>query len=65
MVRTWVASGSKSSDRIDELEKEIDFLERKREELKAELQSLNETILEKQNRLREMLDEQAKQDSLG
>ncbi len=64
MVKTWVSRGGASSDKITKLEQEIESLEKKETDLKAELESLHETIFEKQNRLRELLDEQAKQNLL-
>lgn len=64
MVKTWVSRSGASSDKITELEQEIESLEKKETDLKAELESLHETIFEKQNRLRELLDEQAKQNLL-
>lgn len=64
MVKTWVTRGGKHTDKISALEVEIESLERKERELKAELESLHESIFEKQNQLRELQDEQAKQDLL-
>jgi cell division protein FtsB len=65
LVKTWVTRGGASSDKIDALKAEIEGLEQKERDLNAELISLRETIFEKQNLLRELLDEQAKQDLLG
>ena len=65
LVKTWVTRGGASSDKIDALQAEIETLEAKEKDLKAELESIHETIFEKQNLLRELLDEQAKQDLLG
>jgi cell division protein FtsB len=65
LVKTWVTRGGASSDKIDALKAEIEGLEQKEKDLSAELISLRETIFEKQNLLRELLDEQAKQDLLG
>lgn len=65
MVKSWVSDSGKSRDKIDELEKEIEFLENKRKELIGELESVSQNIFEKQNRLRELFDAQTKQDSLS
>jgi predicted nucleic acid-binding Zn-ribbon protein len=64
LVKTWVTRGGKHSDKIRNLEEEIESLEKKESELKAELASVQETIFEKQNLFRELQDEQAKQDLL-
>jgi peptidoglycan hydrolase CwlO-like protein len=64
MVKTWVSRTGKNSDKISALEVEIESMEKKEHELTAELESLHQSIFEKQNRLRELQDEQAKQDLL-
>jgi peptidoglycan hydrolase CwlO-like protein len=63
-VKTWVSRSGANADKIAELEQEIESLENKEKDLKAELESLHGTIFEKQNRLRELMDEQAKQNLL-
>jgi chromosome segregation ATPase len=63
-VKTWVTRGGKQSDKIGQLEEEIESLEKKESELKVELESLRQTIFEKENLLRELRDEQTKQDLL-
>lgn len=65
LVKSWVSDSGKSGDKIDELEKEIEFLENKRKDLIGELESISQSIFEKQNRLRELFDAQTKQDSLS
>jgi cell division protein FtsB len=64
LVKTWVSRSGANSDKITELEQEIESLEKKEKDLKAEIESLHEMIFEKQNRLRELMDEQAKQNLL-
>jgi prefoldin subunit 5 len=59
-----VSHGGRQTDKISSLEEEIASLEKRECELGAELESLHQPIIEKQNRLRELQDEQAKQDLL-
>jgi peptidoglycan hydrolase CwlO-like protein len=64
MVKTWVSHSGKQTDKIVELEAEIESMEKKERELRAEIESLHQSIFEKQNRLRELQDEEAKQNLL-
>jgi prefoldin subunit 5 len=59
-----MSHSEKHSDKISELEAEIESLEKREHELSAELESFHQSIFEKQNRLRELQDEQAKQNLL-